>query len=140
VVETCDGSRQRRYRQVFKNNMGEKCEPVVTKCKPTDNWTCITFKPDLAKFNMTELEDDTVALMCKRVYDAAGNIGKNTKVFLNGDRLKIKGFSDYVDLYLEGRENAPKIMEKVNDRWEVCVTISDTGTFSRCPSSTASAP
>ena len=128
-METCDGSRQRRYRQVFKNNMGEKCEPVVTKCKPTDNWTCITFKPDLAKFNMTELEDDTVALMCKRVYDAAGNIGKNTKVFLNGDRLKIKGFSDYVDLYLEGRENAPKIMEKVNDRWEVCVTISDTGNF-----------
>ena len=129
MVETCDGSRQRRYRQVFKNNMGEKCEPVVTKCKPTDNWTCITFKPDLAKFNMTELEDDTVALMCKRVYDAAGNIGKNTKVFLNGDRLKIKGFSDCVDLYLEGRENAPKIMEKVNDRWEVCVTISDTGNF-----------
>ena len=64
----------------------------MTKCKPTDNWTCITFKPDLAKFNMTELEDDTVALMCKRVYDAAGNIGKNTKVFLNGERLKVKGF------------------------------------------------
>ena len=129
VVETCDGSRERRYRQVFKNNMGEKCEPVVTKCKPTDNWTCITFKPDLAKFNMTELEDDTVALMCKRVYDAAGNIGKNTKVFLNGERLKVKGFSDYVDLYLEGRENAPKVYEKVNDRWEVCVTISDSGNF-----------
>ena len=49
---------------------------------------CITFKPDLAKFNMTELEEDTVALMCKRVYDAAGNIGKNTKIFLNGERSR----------------------------------------------------
>ena len=132
IIETCDGARERRYRQVFKNNMGEKCEPVVTKCKKSDNWTCITFKPDLSKFNMTHLEDDTVALMCKRVYDAAGNIGKNTKIFLNGDRLKVKGFSDYVDLYLEGRENAPKVFEKVNDRWEVCVTISDTGNFQQC--------
>ena len=57
VIETCDGSRERRYRQVFRNNMSEKSAPVVTKCKPKDNWTCITFKPDLAKFNMTELED-----------------------------------------------------------------------------------
>ena len=132
VIETCDGSRERRYRQVFRNNMSEKSAPVVTKCKPKDNWTCITFKPDLAKFNMTELEEDTVALMCKRVYDAAGNIGKNTKIFLNGERLKVKGFSDYVDLYLDGRENAPKIYEKVNDRWEVCVTISDSGQFQQC--------
>ena len=132
VIETCDGSRERRYRQVFRNNMSEKCAPVVTKCKPKDNWTCITFKPDLAKFNMTELEEDTVALMCKRVYDAAGNIGANTKIFLNGERLKVKGFSDYVDLYLEGREGAPKIYQKVNDRWEVCVTISDSGQFQQC--------
>ena len=70
-----------------------------------------------------------VALMCKRVYDVAGSIGKDTKIFLNGERLKVKGFSDYVDLYLEGRESAPKIFEKVNDRWEVCVTISDSGAF-----------
>jgi hypothetical protein len=30
----------------------------------------------------------------------------------------VKGFSDYVDLYLDGRENSPKIYEKINDRWE----------------------
>ena len=118
VIETCDGSREKRYRQVFRNNMGDKSEPVITKCKSTDNWTCITFKPDLEKFNMTTLEEDTVALMCKRVYDAAGNIGQNTKIFLNGERIKVKGFSDYVDLYLDGRENSPKIYEKINDRWE----------------------
>ena len=69
-----------------------------------------------AKFNMTELEEDTVALMCK-VYDAAGNIGANTKIFLNGERLKVKGFSDYVDL--TGGTRRPKIYQKVNDRWEV---------------------
>ena len=54
---------------------------MITKCKSTDNWTCITFKPDLSKFNMTTLEDDTVALMCKRVYDTAGNIGRGLHSF-----------------------------------------------------------
>jgi DNA gyrase/topoisomerase IV subunit B len=38
--------------QVFRNNMSVKGEPVITACKSTDNWTCITFKPDLAKFGM----------------------------------------------------------------------------------------
>jgi len=52
VVETCDGKRGRRFRQVFRANMSAKGEPVITACKATDNWTCITFKPDLAKFGM----------------------------------------------------------------------------------------
>ena len=48
----------------------------------SDNWTCVTFKPDLAKFGMTELEAETVALMRKRVYDMAGILGKGVKASL----------------------------------------------------------
>ena len=66
--------------QVFRNNMQTKGEPKITTCKATDNWTSITFKPDLAKFGMETLEDDTVALMRKRVYDLAGVLGKTCKV------------------------------------------------------------
>lgn len=80
TVETCDGSRQRRYRQTFRNNMSVKEAPKLGACKASDNWTCITFKPDLAKFDMLSLEDDTVALMRKRVYDMAGVLGKGVKV------------------------------------------------------------
>lgn len=41
---------------------------------------------------MSEIDDDTNALLMKRVYDIAGTI-KDLKVFLNGERLtKIKGF------------------------------------------------
>ena len=54
--------------------------PQVTACKASDNWTSITFQPDLAKFGMTVLEADTVALMRKRVYDLAGVLGKTVKV------------------------------------------------------------
>ena len=53
TVETCDGRRQRRFLQTFSHNMGTKSTPKITACKPSDNWTCITFEPDLAKFDMT---------------------------------------------------------------------------------------
>ena len=133
IIETCDGSREKRYRQVFKDNMSVKCPPEVSKCKKSENWTCVTFKPDFAKFGMESLvNEDVAALMCKRVYDAAGNIGKTTNIYLNGEKLEIKGFSDYVSLYLDGAANAPKIFDLSTDRWQVCVSISDTQQFQQC--------
>ncbi|GMP98653.1 hypothetical protein CsSME_00046460 [Camellia sinensis var. sinensis] len=92
--------------KVFSNNMGKKSEPVITKCKEGENWTKVTFKPDLAKFNMTHLEDDVVALMKKRVIDLAGCLGKTVKVELNGQCIPIKSFLDYVNLYLQSASKA----------------------------------
>lgn len=40
---------------------------------------------------MTSIDDDTYALLMKRVYDIAGTV-KDIKVYLNDERLKIKGF------------------------------------------------
>ncbi|XP_010512994.1 PREDICTED: DNA topoisomerase 2 isoform X2 [Camelina sativa] len=130
VIETADGKRLKKYKQVFENNMGKKSEPVITKCKKSENWTKVTFKPDLTKFNMTELESDVVALMSKRVFDIAGCLGKSVKVELNGKRIPVKSFTDYVDLYLNAANKArteplPRMTEKVNDRWEICVSLSD---------------
>ncbi|XP_062109756.1 DNA topoisomerase 2-like [Humulus lupulus] len=106
--------------KVFSNNMGKKTDPMITKCKESDNWTKVTFKPDLAKFNMTHLEDDIVALMKKRVFDMAGCLGNNVKVELNGKRGPVKSFLDYADLYLRSARKSdatiPRITEKVNDR------------------------
>ena len=108
IVETCDGQRGRRYKQVvlvhtiscvhrackpavssqslvpqvFNSNMSKKSEPKITSCKPSDNWTSITFSPDLAKFGMESLEEHAVMLMRKRVYDMAGVLGKTVKVAL----------------------------------------------------------
>ena len=48
----------------------EKPEIVASKEK---SFTCISFKPDLAKFGMTKLDDDIVSLLTKRVYDIAGS-------------------------------------------------------------------
>ncbi|OVA19386.1 DNA topoisomerase II [Macleaya cordata] len=157
VIQTADGKRQKKYKQVFTNNMGTKSEPNITKCKESENWTKVSFKPDLAKFNMTHLEDDVVALMKKRVIDMAGCLGKTVKVELNGQRVPVKSFLDYVNLYVQSAsKNRPdslprfvsdkfesthsnlfpfrilkqfdfsnRITEKVNDRWEICVSLSE---------------
>nr|GMC86459.1 DNA topoisomerase 2-like [Ipomoea batatas] len=130
VIETADGKRQRKYKQVFSSNMGQKSEPIITSCKATENWTKVTFKPDLAKFNMVHLEDDVVALMKKRVIDMGGCLGTTVKVELNGERIPIKSFKDYCDLYLKSSsatisEKPKSEYLKVNGRWEICVSVRD---------------
>ena len=62
------------------------------------------FKPDLAKFGMTEIDDDLNDLFVKRVYDMAGCVA-GIKVFLNGERIKIKGFKQYVETYLKSHHH-----------------------------------
>ncbi|KAL9420945.1 hypothetical protein AB3S75_038503 [Citrus x aurantiifolia] len=122
IIETADGKRLKKYKQVFTNNMGKKSEPNISKCKVGENWTKVSFKPDLAKFNMTHLEDDVVALMKKRVVDLAGCLGKSVKVDLNGHRVPVKSFAEYVDMY---PKSVTRFHERVNERWEICVTQSE---------------
>lgn len=52
------------------------------------SFTKVTFKPDLARFNMEILTDDVVGLFNRRVVDMCGTTKKQIKVFLNGDELK----------------------------------------------------
>ncbi|KAG2773761.1 hypothetical protein JG687_00009489 [Phytophthora cactorum] len=98
VVETADSSTKQRYKQVFENNMGKKNPPSITKWAQKD-FTCISFKPDLERFKLDFLNDDIVSLFKKRVYDVAGVSGKGLNVFLNGEKISIKSFPQYVALY-----------------------------------------
>jgi DNA topoisomerase-2 len=48
------------------------------------------------------------------------------QVFYNGQRLKIKSFQEYVDLYLGPKETGPKrVYERFSDRWEVCIASTE---------------
>ncbi|CAN6287330.1 unnamed protein product [Urochloa humidicola] len=137
AVEIVDSGVERKYRQIFSENMGKKTEPQVTVCLQGVNWTRITFKPDLAKFHMTHIDDDAIALMRKRVVDMVAFLGMTVQVVFNGQRIqRLESFSDYVFAYIkaalkEREEVPPRICNReklVNDRWEVCATYSD-GTF-----------
>jgi DNA topoisomerase-2 len=83
---------------------------------------------------METLENDIVSLFEKRAYDiAALTANKKVKVSLNGKRLEVKNFSNYVDMYLKGREDfaeLPKVLEEPSPRWEVICTLSD-GSFTQ---------
>jgi len=77
TVETAESKSGKKFKQVFKNNMSEKSKPAITNSK--DDFTKISFKPDLAKFGLTEIDADFEALLKKRVYDMAGCV-KDVKV------------------------------------------------------------
>ncbi|CAE7816482.1 TOP2A [Symbiodinium sp. CCMP2456] len=123
-VETCDG--KNRFSQLYKSNMQVKGKPEILATKEK-SFTCITFKPDLAKFGMARLDEDIVSLLTKRVYDVAGSTAERCSVFLNGEKLDVKNFRDYCDLYLLTRQGVPQIYEKCSDRWEICVSLTETG-------------
>ncbi|XP_071584697.1 DNA topoisomerase 2-alpha [Heliangelus exortis] len=130
TVETACREYKKLFKQTWTDNMGKAGE-MKLKYFDGEDFTCVTFQPDLSKFKMDILDKDIVALMSRRAYDIAGST-KDVKVFLNGQRLPVKGFRSYVDLYLKDKVdetgNALKVIhEEVNSRWEVCLTLSEKG-------------
>ncbi|KAF0896410.1 hypothetical protein E2562_024285, partial [Oryza meyeriana var. granulata] len=111
--------------------MGKKSEPEISDRKKGENWTRITFKLDLARFNLTHLERDVVALMRKRAFDVAAKLGEAVNVVLDSQRLSVKNFANYVNWHIiSAKKNRPvqelpRICETVNDHWEVCVNLSE---------------
>jgi DNA topoisomerase-2 len=112
--------------------MSKAEDPIIKEAKDED-FTCVTFVPDLAKFKMDRLDDDTVALLARRAYDIAAST-PGIKVFLNDKRLPISKFEDYCKLYLteqvdELNQAVPVklVYEKPNERWEIAVACSEQG-------------
>ncbi|XP_072431341.1 DNA topoisomerase 2-beta isoform X2 [Chiloscyllium punctatum] len=130
TVETACKEYKNSFKQTWTNNMNKSSDAKI-KYFDGDDYTCITFQPDLSKFKMEKLDKDIVALMTRRAYDVAGSC-RGVKVMLNGKKLPINGFRSYVDLYVKDKLDetgvALKVVhETVNDRWEVCLTMSEKG-------------
>jgi len=130
TVETACKDQKRHFKQTWNNNMG-KANDAKIKDQTGDDFTSITFNPDLAKFSMDSLNEDTVALLSRRAYDVAAS-AKGVKVYLNGKKIPIKSFKDYVDFFIKGHEDATgqqvkAVYEQASDRWEVSVAVSDNG-------------
>lgn len=137
TVETADKKTAQKYKQSWKDNMSVCEKPKITKNGKKEEFTCVSFEPDLARFGMDSLDDDIVSLLKKRVYDMAGTV-KDIKVYLNDERLKIKNFKQYVEMYLESAAAAASeesggaaqtkpafVYEQVNERWEIAFAVSD---------------
>ncbi|KIY45300.1 type II DNA topoisomerase [Fistulina hepatica ATCC 64428] len=140
TVETADKNTMQKYKQTWTDNMSNCGKAKITKNARGEEYTRVTFRPDLPRFNMDGIDEDTASLLRRRVYDMAGTV-KDVKVFLNDQRLKIKGFKQYVELYLnsvaataaESSGGAAPLKpfvlhEQISPRWEVAFAVSE-GTF-----------
>uniref|UniRef100_A0A6C0BLC5 DNA topoisomerase (ATP-hydrolyzing) n=1 Tax=viral metagenome TaxID=1070528 RepID=A0A6C0BLC5_9ZZZZ len=129
IVETVDSHRGLKYRQRYTHNMTICEPPVITSCQSAP-YTMIQFTPDLSRFGLTSLhDDDTVQLMHKRAYDIAACTSKEVTVWYNDEKLEIKTFERYVDLYIGGRGQCKRVYSMVNDDWEIAVCASPDNTF-----------
>jgi DNA topoisomerase-2 len=136
TIETVDSKKKKKYKQTWTKNMSQKGKAKITDFSGND-YTKVTFTPDYTKFGMEGMDDDFEALVKRRIYDLAGTC-KAVKVGLNGDRIKIKNFQEYMRMYTkaikteQGEEDNEKkeviIVDNPHERWEIGFAVSD-GTF-----------
>jgi DNA topoisomerase-2 len=137
TLETVDSKSKQRYRQTWRDNMSVMEKARIDKIKG-DDYTEITFKPDFKKFGMDSMDDDFEALVKRRVYDMAGTC-TGIKVYLNGERIKITKFKQYMEMYtkaiktenLADNGSAPEqviLTDNPHERWEIGFAVSD-GSF-----------
>ena len=127
IIETVDHYTGKIYTQTFKNNMTERDKPVV-KASSKAPYTQITFKPDYEKFGIKNITEDIYKLFHRRVIDACATTNKDVSVYFNGEKISIKDFEKYCELFLDKKEQ-PLIYESCGERWEVAASISKTGSF-----------
>lgn len=141
TVETADQNTCQLYQQTWTGNMSKVSKPKITKVKNKREYTKVTFKPDLSKFNMDALDEDILSVLRRRVYDLCGTV-KDCSIYLNEKKLAIKNFKGYVEMYVKAiQEKAPPLAldagnflsivhEQLNERWEVAFAVSD-GNFNQ---------
>ena len=136
TLETADSKTKKKYKQTWTDNMSKMGKASIVDNKG-DDFTKVTFTPDYKKFKMLGIDNDFEALVKRRVYDLAGT-SKGVKVWLNGERLKVKNFKSYMEMYTKaikrerGDEAANDTSDIITDnpepRWEIGFAVSD-GTF-----------
>ena len=128
TIETIDYTRKKIYKQTFKDNLTIKGTPEIKSCtkKP---YTKITFLPDYEKFGLKEMTDDIYDLFKRRVYDVSACTDASVSVHLNDNKIPVKDFEKYVDLFLDTKTIQPRFYESPNDRWEIVVAVNNSGNY-----------
>jgi len=131
-VETIDHIRGLKYVQEFTDNLNTIHPPKITKCTTKKPYTTVSFKPDYKRLGLAEgLSPDMLSLFKRRVYDVAAITDKTVKVKYNSELVPIKQFQQYVDLYIGGKSDTPRIWEEANERWEYVVCLAPKEEFTQ---------
>ena len=119
-VEIGDLVNQKKYSQTFKKNLSSKSKPKVSDYKKDKGYVKITFQPDLEYFKYKKLDDDLISLFFRRVYDLCAL--SSIKIYLNGQRLDVTNFDNYVKLYYDNND-INTISDTCQDRWKYTVGL-----------------
>ena len=128
IVETIDHRRGKIYKQRFYDNMKKRDAAKVSSSSKAP-YTKITFTPDYKRFGLSKLTYDMYDLFRKRAYDACATTNPNVSVYFNGEKLNVKDFEKYADLYIGSKDERPRAFEKCGERWEIIATYSETNQF-----------
>ena len=120
-VETADS--KQRFTMTWKENMTKKSQAKIDRT--TQHYTRITYKPDLKRFGMDCIDNDSLKIIEKRVYEIAG-CNANLSIYFNGKRIIMKSFKDYCQMYI--KENDLLLYEENKD-WQVALSVSPNGSF-----------
>lgn len=106
LISTSDGSN--KFDQIFHNNMKSRTTPKISKSNK--GFTKISYIPDLSRFKMKSIDQDSLDIMFKRCLDIAAC---NTKLYVtftsikdgkkDSHKLKFKEFKHFIDLYNPGQ-------------------------------------
>lgn len=113
-IESCDGKKV--LKQEFRDGMRTRSEPKISA--DNVNRTKITFVPDYAFFKLPGLDPDHALKMTKKVVDAAA-CNPNIKFYVNGDRIMVRDFGDYIALY------ADEYVYDDTEDWKIGISYGD---------------
>lgn len=130
TVETIDSDNGLKFVQHYHDNMERRDKPKITK-NSGKSYTKVTFLPDYSKFGMRGLDEDTISILSKRVYDCIACTNPKVSIYLNGEKLKGKGLQDYVKYFFDNEnsegeckvfyENATQKVKNTELVWEYAI-------------------
>lgn len=120
-VVTADG--KNKFSMCWTNNMKKHTSPEISKSNT--HFTKITYTPELSRFGMTQISDDDLKIIEKRVYEIAG-CNPKLNISFQGKKIAIHSFQDYCKMYLD--KDSVFLYEENKD-WQVGVSISMNGSF-----------
>lgn len=124
TIETVDSENKKKFVQEHSDNMSTKTKAKITSSS-VKSYTKISFIPDYQRFGMSGLEDDTISLIDKRCYDCIALTGNHVSIYLNGEKLKGKGLSDYIKYFVEESKIIYENFASGQFIWEYAIVPSD---------------
>lgn len=134
TVETVDSRRKLHYKQSWNDNMTKTSKAEISNLDDTkaDDFTCVTFVPDMARLTgdplAVAMDEQDYAIMCRRVLDAAGCAAGKLRVALNGQDVSMESFAEYSQMYRK-EDSSALVFNTINSRWEIGIGLSENHSF-----------